>query len=107
MAGILGYIGSSTGGGQGGGQNNDINDGQNYGQNYEISSDRSNDPNLNEPGSQELFESSASLCVPLACSKEGSLLLLEHSFFARICALQFFRTPPPSIEVFLFDRFLF
>ena len=57
-----------------------------------------NDPNLSEPGSQELFESSASLCVSLATTREGGALLLENGFLTRVCALQFFRTPPPSIE---------
>jgi hypothetical protein len=61
-------------------------------------SDVSADPNLNEPGSQELFECAASLCVSLAATREGGLLLLDNGFIARVCALPFFRTPPPSVE---------
>lgn len=56
------------------------------------------DPNLSEPGSQELFESSVSLCVSLATTREGGALLLENGFLARVCSSQFFRTPPPSAE---------
>ena len=61
-------------------------------------SEASCDPNLNEPGSQELFECAASLCVSVAGTREGGLLLLENGFIARVCALPFFRTPPPSVE---------
>jgi hypothetical protein len=60
--------------------------------------DPSSDPNLSDPGSQELFESAATLCVSLANTREGGLLLLENGYLQRVCALQFFRTAPPSIE---------
>lgn len=60
--------------------------------------DPSSDPNLSDPGSQELFESAATLCVSLANTREGGLLLLENGYLPRICALPFFRTAPPSVE---------
>lgn len=56
------------------------------------------DPNLSEPGSQELFEGAVALCVSLATTREGGVILLENGFLSRVCALQFFRTPPPSAE---------
>lgn len=56
------------------------------------------DPNLNEPGTQELFESAVSLCISLAATRAGAALLLENGFLPRVCALQFFRVPPPSLE---------
>ena len=62
------------------------------------SNDSRADPNMTEPGSQELFEGAVALCVSLATTREGGLLLLGNGFLTRVCALQFFRTPPPSAE---------
>ena len=62
------------------------------------SNDLTGGPNRSEPGSQEQFESAVSVCVSLATTREGGLLLLENGFLSRVNALQFFRTPPPSVE---------
>ena len=62
------------------------------------STNLSADHNLTDPGSQELFESAVTFCVAMANTKEGGSILLENGFLARVCALKFFRNPPPSAE---------
>ena len=56
---------------------------------------------LNEPGSEELFESAMSLCVAIGTTQEGVAALLEGGFLQRVCGLQVFRNPPPASEEML------